>query len=256
MAALSRKRAQLLSLFHKFEIFSIGGYKCATTLPQYGMHGQTGLPGYMYHHNLGMHGQTGPTVYQPFPITTSPPTMPHQTLALDKTLQLWDLRLPIVYYQHNLQSVGIPVEKIDIVHPTFSYDCPKNINQSSIVETPAYRKDIVPIDTPGARQIVIESPGTAVEKLAIVMVNLRRKKMRKHRLKKQRKRVWPLMRKQRFQLILKKKKKLQRRVNLFQAKAERFNAMDYIKKNLQHAKSKGFHVNILGEKSQSFGFHK
>ncbi|WAR15474.1 hypothetical protein MAR_005579 [Mya arenaria] len=149
---------------------------------------------------------------------------------------------------YNCLSTVIPVEKIDVFNPNKSYNCPKTEKSAEVFEAPTGVKKQMPLEIPGTRQVVIESPGTAIDKLAKYRVNLRRRKMRLHRRLKQRVKIWPKLRKVKFLKDLKKKRIFALREEKFNKLAEDFDAMEYIMKNLNHARTSGYHVNVFKSK--------
>ncbi|XP_045162863.2 uncharacterized protein LOC123527462 isoform X3 [Mercenaria mercenaria] len=146
----------------------------------------------------------------------------------------------------------------DNVRPNLKYDCPKLTNVHTEISTPSVIKiiPILPIDDPGTSHIEKDSPGTStLEKLANKgLMKVRRRKMKKHQRKRMKARIWPMLRKQRFQKEKKKKKILDMKLEAMRKIGEDYDALEEVKNSLRIAKTKGYYFNIFSEKSKTFGF--
>lgn len=154
-----------------------------------------------------------------------------------------------------VQCVGtvIPKGKIDVVNPNKSYDCPI-VSNKTIYEAPTHVKRELPLENPGMQQKVIEAPGTAIEKLANRRVTVKRRKIRIHRRRRQREKRWSIMRKVRFLRKLKKARVMEQRRKAFEKRGDEFDAMEYVMSQLNHARTRGFYVNVLGKDAKTFRF--
>lgn len=154
---------------------------------------------------------------------------------------------------HGLNNNKTIVDKIE---PNIIYDCPMNPMLQTEINTPSSTRTTLPIETPGTSQLERVSPGTStLEKLADKnLMRIRRRKMKKHQRSRRHDRIWPILRRVRFQTRQRKKQVLKSYVAKMKRIGQEYDPFAVITANLEFVRKRGYYVDIFGEKSRHFGF--
>ncbi|CAG5136048.1 unnamed protein product [Candidula unifasciata] len=114
------------------------------------------------------------------------------------------------------------------------YDCP----ESSLIDS---------LKAPTVEKSQIsEKPGTTAPKMeAKIIMRIRHKKMKKHKLKKLRKRMYALWHRQKLARKAKRMKIYWKEIEEIKKSAEQFNAEEFVKEQIAKAKKGGFSVSLL-----------
>lgn len=154
---------------------------------------------------------------------------------------------------HGINNITTIVDKIDT---NLKYDCPMNPRLQTEINTPSSVRTTLPIETPGISQLERVSPGTStLEKLADKnLMRIRRRKMKKHQRSRRNDRIWPILRRVRFQTRQKKKLVLKSYIANMKRIGQEYDPFAVITANLEFVRKRGYYVDIFGEKSKHFGF--
>jgi len=114
------------------------------------------------------------------------------------------------------------------------YDCPV----STVIDK---------IKAPTIQKVeILEGPGKSSPKMeAKIIMKIRHKKMKKHKLKKLRKRMYFLWSRQKRARKMKRLKIYFKELEEIKAKGENFNAEDFVREQIEKAKKGGYGINVL-----------
>ena len=197
-------------------------------------------------------------------VNSQPPPMSYQPFGnketnLDSTLSKQCLNLQKTH-QYKFLNISGTDTIVDNIKPVPVHDCPKTRNQNLEISVPSLINKLptLPIGDPGTSHTQMESPGTSsLEKLADTdRMRVRRRKMKKHQQRRRKAKLWPILRKQKFQKELRKKALFQKELDRIKSYGTNFDAMQEVKSNLEKARKMGYMFDIFGEKSKTFGFLK
>ncbi|XP_060583639.1 uncharacterized protein LOC132739842 isoform X2 [Ruditapes philippinarum] len=191
------------------------------------------------------------------PLLPCRPHLVHQDTKFDPSLSRAPLNSQKTHkYRFLNRSVTDTI--VDNIQRVPVYDCPKITNQNKEISVPSLIIKIpsLPIGDPETTPTEMETPGiNPVEKLAHRdRMRIRRRKMKKHQRQRRKARIWPILRKQRYQKSLKKKAKFEKELATLRGYGTNFDAYAEIKENLRKARRMGYSFDIFGEKSKTFGF--
>ncbi|CAH1099965.1 unnamed protein product [Psylliodes chrysocephalus] len=172
------------------------------------------------------------------------------------TLSVQFSHLHIHRTANNTVSIPLPlVEKINNYNPWIwkrneNIGLPMSKNANLNVELPNGLKYILPLIDPVANE-EIEAPAVddSIEKEAVTMIVIRRKKMKKHKLKKLRKRMKFEWAKKRQRRELKKEKEFQAQLIAQYTEAEAFSAEEYVAEKINKYKA------LISEQIEMPKFH-
>lgn len=157
-------------------------------------------------------------------------------------------------YQHLSAGYQLPavwyntVMKKSIIDPLSNfkvYDLPMPSGN-------AYRKD-VPNTSPSSIPVAIEDPNkTEVTHKMVLpkLITIRRKKMKKHKLKKLRKRMRFVMRRRSQKKLKQKEREIQQYEREQAKQGEAYSAEQYVDEQLALARKSGWHIDIISEFSR------
>ena len=152
-------------------------------------------------------------------------------------------------YQHLSAGYQLPtvwyntVMKKSIIDPLLNfteYDLPTSASRNERKDMPAVSTGITPVEDP--------KQNTVTDKMVLpYMITIRRKKMKKHKLRKLRKRMRFVMRKRR-QLKEKRKEREIQQYEREQAKlGQLYSAEQYVDEQLALARKSGWHIDVIAE---------
>ncbi|KAL4221255.1 hypothetical protein ACF0H5_019519 [Mactra antiquata] len=142
----------------------------------------------------------------------------------------------------------------DKVNTNISYECPKISDLNVEIEIPTSSLQILPlIEIPRLREIEHLTPGFDTnEKLCTNdLMRIRRRGMKKHRRKRTRKKLWPLIKKRAY---LKLQKKIKARAQVIEKLKTRNSNMDPLRKiraSLDFARQRGYYVDLFSDEAGS-----
>lgn len=98
---------------------------------------------------------------------------------------------------------------------------------------------------------IMDGPGNSIQpmKEAKIIMKIRHKKMKKHKLKKLRKRMYFLWRKHRLARVAKRMAIYKKELEEIQKEGETFDPESFIREQLSKAKKGGYYINIFESKS-------
>ncbi|XP_014256196.1 uncharacterized protein LOC106670407 [Cimex lectularius] len=124
-------------------------------------------------------------------------------------------------------------QSLDIAVPPFPRTCPIGIPPATVVELPVIRRD-ESLKEPTS-VVGVKDPTTVVRQEAARMIVIRRRKMRRHKLKKLRKKMHFTWAKVRQKREMKKEKEFQAEIMCKINEAENFNATAYVQEKIDKA---------------------
>ena len=131
--------------------------------------------------------------------------------------------------------------------PGLKFELPKLPGSCAEITTPTHATQVTSLVTPGTNDIVKITPGVEQQKKYAnsTTLKMKHKRMKKHRLKRMRKRLESIHKKARYIIKTKKEKKFANRLNQLKVMGEQFDAERFVKQKLQKAKRGGYAINIL-----------
>ena len=131
--------------------------------------------------------------------------------------------------------------------PGLKYDLPKLPGSCAEITTPTYANQVTSLVTPGTSQIVKITPGVEqpMKHASSTTLRMRHKKMKKHQLKRLRKRMWAAIRKEKFRKRRKKQRIFKAELAKVKKEGEDFDAEIFVKEKLAKARQGGYQLNIL-----------